>query len=57
MNKAIIYNIIAISAVLVVTIFKIPADWAVLGILAFIFFVIFDPFMPLVESIPNCGRY
>ncbi|MDD5251158.1 MAG: alpha/beta hydrolase [Patescibacteria group bacterium] len=53
MNKAILYNVIGVLAVLAVIFFKIPAVWVVLGILAVLVMVIVSPFVPAVESIPK----
>ncbi len=53
MNKAILYNIIGVLAVLAVIIFKIPIVWIIIGVLIFLVFIIINPFMPSVESIPK----
>lgn len=53
MNKAIIYNAVGILAVLVIILFKIPAIWVVASALVVFLFIIFDPFIPRVESIPR----
>ncbi|MFA5714559.1 MAG: alpha/beta hydrolase [Candidatus Paceibacterota bacterium] len=52
-NRGIIYNIVGVIAVLAVIIFKIPMGWVILGIFVFLIFIIFDPFIPSVESIPK----
>jgi pimeloyl-ACP methyl ester carboxylesterase len=53
MIKAIIYNIIGVLVVLTIIFFKIPIIWVILGVLVLLFFVMFNPFMPFVESIPK----
>jgi pimeloyl-ACP methyl ester carboxylesterase len=53
MNKAILYNVFGILAVLAIVFFKIPWIWVVVGVLALLVFWIFNPFMPKVESIPK----
>jgi len=53
MNKAIIYNIIGILAVLAIIFFKIPMVWVILGVFVLLVFAVFNPFMPSVESIPK----
>ncbi|MFA5936601.1 MAG: alpha/beta hydrolase [Candidatus Paceibacterota bacterium] len=53
MNKAIIYNVVGILVVLATIFFKIPMIWVILGIFIFLVFVIFNPFIPSVESIPR----
>lgn len=53
MGKMILYNIIGILVVLAVIFFKISAVWVIIGILALLLFVIFNPFIPRVESIPK----
>ncbi|MFA4999430.1 MAG: alpha/beta hydrolase [Parcubacteria group bacterium] len=53
MGKVILYNIIGIVAVLAIIFFKIPAIWIIGGMLTLLIFVIFNPFIPRVESIPK----
>ena len=53
MSKAILYNVIGILVVLAIIVFKIPIIWVIVGILILLVFVMFDPFMPTVESIPK----
>ncbi|MFA5249163.1 MAG: alpha/beta hydrolase [Candidatus Paceibacterota bacterium] len=53
MNKAIAYNVIVILAALAAIFFKIPMIWVILGVFGALIFVIFNPFMPVVESIPK----
>jgi pimeloyl-ACP methyl ester carboxylesterase len=53
MGKAIIYNVVGILVVLAIIFFHIPVNWVVLGLLVLILMVIFNPFIPKVESIPK----
>ncbi|MDD4902764.1 MAG: alpha/beta hydrolase [Patescibacteria group bacterium] len=53
MGKAILYNIIGILAVLAIIFFKIPMLWVILGLFIILIFIVFNPFMPAVESIPK----
>jgi len=53
MNKAILYNVVGILAVLAVIFFRIPVIWVLFGILLLLLYTIFNPFIPRVESIPK----
>jgi pimeloyl-ACP methyl ester carboxylesterase len=53
MNKAIVYNVMGVLVVLAIIFFKISMVWVIFGVLVFFIFIIFDPFMPLVGSIPK----
>jgi pimeloyl-ACP methyl ester carboxylesterase len=53
LSKAILYNVIGVLVVAAIIYFKIPAIWVVAGILLLVLFVIFNPFIPRVDSIPK----
>ncbi len=53
MARAILYNIVGILVVVAIILFHIPAICVVVGVALLLLVVIFNPFIPAVESIPR----
>lgn len=53
MNKAVIYGVLGILAILAVVVYRVPGLWIFLGVVAFLLARTFNPFRLSVETIPK----
>ncbi|MCX5779726.1 MAG: alpha/beta hydrolase, partial [Firmicutes bacterium] len=53
MNKAIIYGVLGISAILAMVVYHVPGLWLFLGVIVFLLVKTFNPFRLSVENIPQ----